>query len=167
MATINFDGPARSITIGYGGPITTVLAIDLYSRWKDWVVDGNAQFLPAFENAVGGDDLGAGVSLAGYFFLRNDIGWRIAASDFDYEIRIVGDFYPTDPAAPSFAITAGRSVQFILQRSSATNVVQSGGGGGDSASVIYDHFAAPGRALETINENVKRASLLIPATDNI
>jgi hypothetical protein len=36
----------------------------------------------------------ATTELAGYFFPRNDLGWRIAPAAQDYEIWVSGDLYP-------------------------------------------------------------------------
>lgn len=121
MPTIDFDGPNRIITIGHDGPVTTVTVADIYSRWKEWLIDGNAQYVEAFASSIGGDDLGGGVSLTGYFFLRNDLGWRITHAEFDYQINMVGDLYPSDPATPFVIPTLDPfTVSFIFQRSASS-----------------------------------------------
>lgn len=138
MPSITFNGPAKTITIGYDGPITTVSAADLYSRWKDWVAAGNAQFEQAFSESVGGNDLGGGVSLAGYYFLRNDLGWVIKPSENDYQINISGDLYPVDANVPYIVTTTGDfTVMFAFQRSAASYVTASGGSG----SIDYNQVA--------------------------
>jgi len=121
MATITFDGVAQTITLGYDGPLTEFAAADLYSEWKRWVQLGNAQYQPAFGESVGGNALGGGVSLSGYYFVRNDLGWRIVHSNYDYQITLTGDLYPTDPNTPFVEATPDPySVQFIFQRSAAS-----------------------------------------------
>jgi hypothetical protein len=124
MATVTFDGLNKEIIIGYDGPITEITAVEIYSRWKEWVAEGNAQYLPAFGESVGGNELGGGTALAGYFFVRNDFGWAITHSEFDYEIRISGDLYPVDTSIPWLAAhpADSYSVQFVLQRSAASYV---------------------------------------------
>lgn len=124
---LTFNGYDKTITIEYGGAVTDMEATEIYSAWKEWVADGNAQFLPAFGDAVGGNPLGGGVSLAGYYFLRNDLGWRITHANNNYEIRIAGDLYPADPSGSfiqhgddPFAVT------FVLQRSAASYVSETG-----------------------------------------
>lgn len=130
MATITFDGPSKTITIGYDGAITETSAAALYSRWKDWVAAGNAQYQPAFGESVGGNELGGGVSIAGYYFIRNDLGWTISPSEQDYEIRIAGDLYPQNAAAPFLNAAAGSyTVTFVLQRSAASYVSEVGTSG--------------------------------------
>lgn len=124
MPTIDFDGPTKMVTIGHDGPITETTAADMYSAWKQWVLAGNAQWLPAFAESVGGNPIGGGQSLSGYYFLRNDLGWRVTHATFDYEIRIAGDLYPLDPATPWMDPTAdAHSVQFVFQRSAASYLI--------------------------------------------
>lgn len=134
MATIAFDGPSKLITIGYDGVITSLTAVEIYSRWKEWVLAGNAQHLPAFAESVGGNDLGSGVALGQYVFLRNDSGWRITGSSQDYEVRISGDLYPADPASGLFTPVSGHTVLFTVQRSIGSSTVSTGGGS-DPASI--------------------------------
>jgi hypothetical protein len=125
MATITFNGPALTITIGYDTAVTTVDAVDIYSAWKDWVALGNAQYLPAFAESVGGNELGAGVSLSGYYFLRNDLGWRIVPDDGqDYTLQLNGDLYPQDANTAFVLPPAGDyTVLVTFQRSAASYVV--------------------------------------------
>jgi hypothetical protein len=130
MAAITFDGPSKTITIGYDGVITETSAVELYSRWKEWVQAGNAQYQPAFGESVGGNELGGGVALAGYYFVRNDLGWTISPSEFDYEIRIAGDLYPQDATSPFLNPSVGElTVTFVLQRSAASYVSEVGTSG--------------------------------------
>lgn len=142
MPTITFDGPNKAIVIGHDGPITSLTAADLYASWKEWVVAGNAQYQPAFAESVGGNPLGGGVSLSGYFFLRNDLGWSITHSPFSYEIRVSGDLYPLDPLTVWINPTVDPySVQFVFQRSAASYVLVGGGGGAapaDVADAVWD-----------------------------
>lgn len=139
MATITFSGPDKTITVGYDGAITEVTAAELYSRWKEWIVSGNAQYQPAFAESVGGNALGSGVALSGYYFLRNDLGWRIVpANGFDHTLQISGDLYPQDPNDVFVAPPAGDyTVLVTFQRSAASYVVVGSGGGGsvDAAAV--------------------------------
>lgn len=138
MATVTFNGIAQTITIGYDAPITTINAIEIYSAWKDWVLAGNAQFLPAFGESVGGNELTATTDLAGYFFLRNDLGWRIAPAPQNYEIRISGDIYPSDPSGLWLIGSGGPyAVQFVLQRSAAS-LVTAGGDPEVIAQTVWD-----------------------------
>lgn len=139
MPTITFNGLTKTITIGHDAAVTTLDAVELYSRWKDWVALGNAQFLPAFSESVGGNDLGGGVGLGQYVFLNNNLGWRLTGAAFDYEIRLTGDLYFTEPDTAFFTSVPSHTVIFSVQRSVGSTIVASGGGGG---SVDEDAIAA-------------------------
>jgi hypothetical protein len=70
--SFTFNGPDKEIELGIE---TTEMNIQfVYSFWKQWVLEGNAQYPPAFR-PVGGDDLGGGNFVAFYAFLSN--GWRV------------------------------------------------------------------------------------------
>lgn len=70
--SFTFNGPLREIEVGVAS--STFNCQYVYSFWKQWVLEGNAQYLPAFR-AVGGDDLGGGNKVAFYAFLQNN--WRV------------------------------------------------------------------------------------------
>ncbi len=138
MATITFDGPNKLITIGYDGPVTTVEASAIYSAWKQWVLAGNAQWEPAFLSSVGGDALGGGVFLSGYYFINNDAGWTLEHDPQDYQIQVNGDLYPANPAIPFLELQADMyTVTWVFQRSAASYVttVNTGGGVGTPSEV--------------------------------
>jgi hypothetical protein len=157
MPAITFDGPNKTITIGYDGPITSVSAEQIYSRWKEWVKLDNAQYEPAFGESVGGNELGGGTALAGYYFINNNLGWNITHAEQDYEIRISGDIYPTDPNAPFIVTTvAPHSVQFIFQRSAASYVTF--GQAGDPAVIaaaVWDKQMADHTVTGSFGKRVK------------
>jgi len=123
MATITFDGPNKIIDIGYDADTTTVTASEIYSRWKDWVQDGNAQYQPAFGESVGGNDLGGGVNLDGYYFIRNDLGWRIRAADIDHKLIINGQLFGFASATAIALARPGRTIVYEYTLSSRSQVV--------------------------------------------
>ena len=53
--SVTFDGPNKQIVLDTS--TTEYTAVEIYSRWKDWVSTNNAQYLEAF-GSVGGDPLG-------------------------------------------------------------------------------------------------------------
>jgi hypothetical protein len=140
MATITFNGPDKTITLGYDSATTTVETVDIYSDWKEWVAAGNAQYEQAFAESVGGNDLGGGASLSGYYFLRNDLGWRIVPEDgHDYTLQINGDLYPQDAATAFVTPPAGDyTVLVTFQRSAASYVVLGSGTPAPTPSQIAD-----------------------------
>jgi hypothetical protein len=91
---------------------------------------------------VGGNELTATTELAGYFFLHNDFGWRLASAPQHYEIRISGDLYPFDPATPwLLGSGSAHAVQFVLQRSAAS-LVTAGGDPEVIPQAVWDRLMA-------------------------
>jgi len=70
--SVSFIGDTREIVIGAASSTFNIQYA--YSFWKQWVSEGNAQYLPAFR-PVGGDSLGNDNKIAFYAFLAN--GWRV------------------------------------------------------------------------------------------
>ena len=52
---------------------------------------------PVWLSSVGGQDLGGGTALDGYFFLNNKDGWKLAPEDRNHELQINGNLYAADP----------------------------------------------------------------------
>ena len=122
-----FDGYNKLVILDSPDPFSIS---DLYSRWKDWVLDGNANFIQAFRT-VGGDPISSGQVVAPYFFLNTLEGWKIRPVEIDHELRISGNLYSEDPNQSMFVPTLGDyTVNVIIERSSAAIGVESGGGGG-------------------------------------
>ena len=99
--------------------------IDLYSDLKeDWVANANGEF--AFEfpiRTIGGDPIGGGLEAGAFFFLRNDLGWRIQPQETDHELTILGNLYGEDVGLPLFDATEGPfTVMIRLQTSSLTQL---------------------------------------------
>ena len=96
--SIAFDPSARRIVLD----VTTVTAQDIYSRWCDWsAASDNLKHLPAFR-AVGGDDLGGGLSIPPYYFLLN--GWRVRPMEASHTLTVSGNLFVDgggDPLVPT------------------------------------------------------------------
>ncbi|HUV38765.1 MAG TPA: hypothetical protein VMY39_04085 [Planctomycetota bacterium] len=96
--TVSFDGPSLRILIDNIADLDA--GADIYSEWKEWVkLSDNAKFHPAFDT-TGGDPTRPGQTIAPYFFLRNDLGWRIRAPEVNGEVNIVGNMFARDAAVP-------------------------------------------------------------------
>lgn len=93
-----FDGATKRITLSAG--TTTLDLTDLHSRWKDWVLAGNAECLIAF-GAVGGDI----PAIPLYLFLKN--GWKIVPQSADHVLNVTGGVLETDDASDPFVDPAG------------------------------------------------------------
>jgi len=105
--------------------------IELYSDLKeDWRSSTNGEL--AFEfpfDTTGGDPIGAGLNVGAYFFLRNELGWRIRPQEADHELKIAGNLYPKDAAYPMFVPTVGGyTVSIQIEKSSLTQKLIYGSG---------------------------------------
>lgn len=104
---------------------------DLYEAWKQWVLlSDNAKFPPAFDT-IGGDAIGATTEVAPYFFLRNDLGWRIQAPEVSGVINVEGNLFGRVSTSALFVPPAGAfTVMFNLLVTSrgTVSVVSSGSG---------------------------------------
>lgn len=74
-----FNGVTKQIVLSTG--TTSVDLVDLHSRWKDWVLAGNAGYAPAFQ-AVGGDI----PAIPLYLFSLN--GWTIVPQAADHSLTV-------------------------------------------------------------------------------
>ena len=85
---------------GSTGDVISADVAELYSHWKGAMTTdaGLMSLPPVWLASVGGQDLGGGTALDGYFFLNNEDGWTLAPEDRDHELRINGNLYASDPA---------------------------------------------------------------------
>ncbi|UOF78930.1 hypothetical protein [Caudoviricetes sp.] len=151
---LSFNGATKEITI------TVVDALnvkDLWSRWVDWFLTGdNSKYGLAMQQIGGNDiDLSAGTSIPIYIYLLN--GWKIKPREANHTLRVSDGILLTDDSSDPFKNTTGTyTVRILYQQPVQAITVSTGGGGGVTVA-----------DLEVVNRNVKKASLLIPATEDI
>lgn len=118
--TGTFDGPNRIITLAAG--TTEVVVAQLYSAWKQWVLAGNAQYVPAF-TTNGGEPISANLDQGAYYFLQNQdyiawdgvrTGWRIRPAEEDATVLWIGNLVPADDSRPIGVPTIGAFTSFQL-----------------------------------------------------
>jgi len=98
-----FNGNTKIISLSNG----TILNVrDMYSRWKEWVIQAGSGFLPAF-HTIGGDPVNEaeGIYITSYFFLIN--GWRIKPAEVDHTLKVVGGVLLTIEGTEPFIPTSG------------------------------------------------------------
>lgn len=154
MAIATFDGPNKRImlTPPLGESTTSVLVgADLYSDWKEWVcLSDNSKYDMAMR-ATGGDDLGGGQKMGSYFFVQNQLGWKITPEHENADLHVlelVGNLFPEDPNQGMFEFVQGTNVVVTMTRSVLTMVVTTGG----TALTLDEHnrlMALPQTTLET------------------
>jgi len=102
---VSFDGENLIITLEAG--VTTLDAENgLYVAWKNWQLAGNMRYPQAFRT-IGGDSLTPGVDAGAYFFIQNDLGWRIKPPEEDIAILLTGNLSPEDSSLPILIPTTG------------------------------------------------------------
>ena len=129
MAVYTFNGTTKRVTLPSG--MVTLDLIDLHSRWKEWVLAGNAECLLAF-STVGGEI----TEIPLYLFMQN--GWLIVPQSANHTLTVTngilvgqGGADPfTDPAG-SYKIRINRQVPGIAIGYSTT-----GGSSGPTAAEI-------------------------------
>lgn len=142
-----FDGPSKRITL-YTGTVTLDL-VDLHSRWKDWVLAGNAKYAVAFR-AVGGDI----PAIPLYLFLLD--GWRIVPQGADHVLTVTDGILEVDGGGDPFVDPAG-SYKIRINRETPGIAIgySSPGGSGPSAAEIAAAFLSAAQA-SPIHADVKR-----------
>lgn len=109
----SFDGDNLTITLDSGATLVDV-KIDLYSDWKEFVQQGdNGKFLPAFR-ATGGDPLTGALEAGAFFFLRNDLGWRIKPPEENTTIFLTGNLAGENDTLPMILPSDGGFTVLIL-----------------------------------------------------
>ena len=122
MADADFDGANLHIKLPSLGFFDTQK--EIYSAWKEWIRQSdNAKYPPAFDT-TGGDVVGAGETVAPYFFCRNDLGWRIKMPEADGEIVVAGNLFPRDPNTSLFEQTSGYDAFLRLEVSTRAVVIE-------------------------------------------
>lgn len=104
--SIAFDGENKIIVISDIGNNVITTPKEIYSRWKDWVLSGNSEWIEAFRT-FGGDPLGGGVFAGDYYFLNNVAGWRIKPEEKNHNLIINGNLFGEDADTPIFLQTIG------------------------------------------------------------
>lgn len=138
---LTFDPTTKRIVLDSA----SVTATELYSRWCDWLaLSDNIKHLPAFR-AVGGDDLGAGLSIPPYYFLQN--GWRVRPMEANHNLTITGNLFVDGGGVPvvqtlgTFQVNVNYTVPVQAQG------ISTAGSSGPSAAAIAD--AVWQRAVES------------------
>lgn len=93
-----FNGATKRITLSAG--TVTIDLVDLFSRWKSWVLSGNAECVIAF-TTIGGET----PKIPLYLFLSN--GWKIVPQSANHTLSVTNGILETDDASEPFVDPAG------------------------------------------------------------
>jgi hypothetical protein len=135
---------------------TQISVADVYSRWKDWVISGNAHFLEAF-SPVGGEsiDVSQGTSIPLYAFLVN--GWRLRPQEASHTLNVVGGVILVSGGGDPFASTLGN----WLIKINYQQPVQAIGVSGSSSGGLT---TAQDQRLERIEKFLRNKTITDPST---
>lgn len=156
---ITFDPVARRIVLDDG----YCTATEVYSRWCDWVAQGDNLKYGIAIRQVGGDSLGGGISIPPYYFLQN--GWRIRPMEADHELTIDGNIVvddstdsPVVTTLGSFQVTVKYVVPVAAQAFSVTGMAPTAE---EVAEAVYARF------LSTLTTQDNKLTTIINNTSNI
>jgi len=108
---------------------TSVRVEDIYASWKEWVLEGNTQYLQAM-SSIGGDPITDIINLGATFFLEN--GWKIRPYEGDQNLEIIGNIYTRDSSNP---IVPTLGSYRVLVTTRVSNLIDTVSTGGSSISV--------------------------------
>lgn len=91
---ITFDPATRRVILDSA----SVTATELYSRSCDWLALADNMKYGNIFRQVGGDDLGAGLSIPPYFFLQG--AWRIRPMESSHNLTITGNLFVEGGGVP-------------------------------------------------------------------
>ena len=180
--SFTFNGPIREIVVGAA---TSQLNVQyVYSFWKQWTGEGNAQYRPAFR-PVGGDDLGGGNRVAFYAFLSN--GWRIRVPTGLDSLLVLGGILATDELDNPFLfdgvlITLQQpvSVQFVdnpdidvleqrmsvIENQQANTIIPNQVSIAATADKTYEKLVSVGNTVDSIFTNTVGINDIVVDTNN-
>jgi len=124
---VTYDLVNRQVVLsGTTGAVVETSAEALYSHWKDEMATSHplAASPVVWFNSIGGNDLGGGSTLDGYWFLNND-DWTIVLDDRDHTFKVSQIFAGnTAQGLWTFPPTGDVAVEVSV---SARSIVTSGG----------------------------------------
>ena len=180
--SFTFNGPIKEIEVG--AATSTFNCQYVYSFWKQWTGEGNAQYLPAWR-PVGGDSLGGGNKVAFYAFLAN--GWRVRIPQGLTDLFVTGGILATDELDNPFRfdgvlITLQQpvSVQFVdnpnvielekeverLANQQTDTIIPNQVSIAATADKTYDKLVSVGNTVDAIYTNTVGINDIVVDTNN-
>jgi hypothetical protein len=146
-----FDGANKLVILSTG--TENIDLADLWSRWKDWLLQGNAGYARAFDT-VGGEGITEGVRIPLYLFMQN--GWQIRPDEADHTLSVFGGILIGDGGGDPFVSTLGDyTVRVVYQQPVQAIGYSTEGGTGPTAAQIASAVVAALQAT-TIPVDVRK-----------
>ena len=153
MSDFKFKGEERLIEVEDGVEVLDVQ--DLYSRYKDWVLEGNSQWVNAMV-PIGGQPIGSGQFISPYIQLVN--GWRIKPFEGNHVLTVLGNIITDDEEDPFLSTTGNFNVSIRAQVSS--NSLQARTLGQNTAQEVWNYDLETHDDLETSTGNILKNQVL-------
>lgn len=185
MAII-FDGVARLMVLDSNELNLT----NLWSAWVDWLLSSDNSKYPIAFTQLGGNSINeeAGTAVPLYFFLLN--GWRVRPREANHTLNVTNGVLLVEGGGDPFMNTLGSFVVRVNYQQPVQAITVATGGSaplsyeqiaeavwnklvntitleGSVGVHLIDNIAKQQQDLETINEGVQKASLLVPHTTNL
>ncbi len=118
---LTFKGDARLIELD---PNTTEINVqDIYSRYKDWVLDDEGAKWANAMTPVGGQPIGGGSFIAPYIVLINN--WKIKPFEGNHILTVVGNIISDDESNPF--VDTGGDFNVTIKNIVSSNTIAVGG----------------------------------------
>lgn len=124
MAKVTFDGVNKLIIVNVGETSISV-DTDIYSDWKEWLLESDNIKYPIAISAIGGDPIGGGRFLGTTFFLEN--GWKMRPYEGNHTLSVIGNLYTRDGSSPFVQTLGSYNVLISMQVSNLIDTVATGG----------------------------------------
>ncbi len=124
MSKVTFDGINRLIVVNDNETSINV-STDIYSDWKEWVLQSDNFKYPIAISAIGGDPIGSGQFLGTTFFLEN--GWKIRPYEGNHNLTISGNLYTRDESSPFVSTIGSYNVLISMKVSNLIDTISTGG----------------------------------------
>jgi hypothetical protein len=143
---------------------------DIYSTWKNWLLeDDNSKYLQAFDS-VGNEPLGGGENLGEAFFLLTSNNWKICPNTTEAEVRIVlqGNLFASPATDPLFDYDEVAGKCYIeLRTSTLPSIMETGVSGLTNAEStqlgVITQVQSISNQILTLNQKMNKLIALIPA----
>lgn len=120
---------------------------DVYDGAKQWYLNVNNRDAPFPFTTSGGEPVTTTTIAGQYYFLRNDLGWRIITTDEDQDVFWEGNGIPTDLTQRILSTTPGRTVGHFGLQPLVTGLT---GLGAEIATDVMSYIIETGYTFEEV-----------------
>lgn len=121
-------------------------ATEIYSAWKNWAaLSDNAKYGEVC-GTVGGDDLGGGLFIPPYVFLKN--GWRVRPMEANHNLTITGNLFVDGGGVPVVSTLGVYQVNVNYTVPVQAQGIATSGSTGPSAAEIWQYVLENGMSAE-------------------